>query len=205
VTRKPEPSSLPLHEQLDTLARYYHHLHNEIQRTDLESSFRRKLEDQLLEVRERFDRVLEEWVPNEELREEWREYLHNRRPEPDEPKGIEPLAFQGVTDAGSILQVRGAADEYEVWVDGSLQERIAAQKDLSVASPALQFRWDRKEIEETFNASGDALQALAEFLDTGESPPWEYASELLADGLIDVHLDLTPRGRRVLARVESLT
>src|SRR5439155_1067536 len=128
-------------------------------------SMSRELEDKLLEVRERFDRVLEEWVPDEDLREQWREYIHNRRPEPDGPAGIEPLVFQGVTDAGSVLQVRGQADEYEVRVDGSLQERIAARKDLSADKPVLHFRWDGKEIAETFNASGEALTALAEYRD----------------------------------------
>ena len=142
----------------------------------------------------------DEWVPDEELREQWREYIHNRRPEPDEPVGIEPLAFQGLTDAGSVVQVRGQADEYQVWVDGSLQERIAARKDLSVDKPVLHFRWDNKEIPETFNASEDALNALAAYRDDRDvSPPWEYASELLADGLIDVHFDLTPRGKRAIA------
>ena len=165
-----------------------------------EGSTRRGLEDKLLDVRERFDRLLEEWVPDEELREQWREYIHGRRPEPDEPAGIEPLAFQGVNDAGSVVQVLGQADEYGVWVDGSLQERIAARKDLSVDKPVLRFRWDGKEIAETFNASGNALSALAAFrVDPDAQPPWDDASELLADGLIDVHFDLTPRGKRAIA------
>ena len=199
--RSPEPSTLPLHEELDALVRHYQHLHNEHERKKTEGSQRRELEHKLLEVRERFDRVLDEWVSDEELRGQWREYIHGRRPEPDEPAGIEPLVFQGLTDAGSVLQVRGKADEYQVWVDGSLQERIAARKDLSVTSPNLHFRWDGKEIEETFDASDEALQALADYRDSNGSPPWDSASELLADGLIDVHFDLTPRGRRALARL----
>jgi hypothetical protein len=157
-------------------------------------------------VRERFERLLGEWVQDEELIEEWRLYLRNRVPEPDGPPGIEPLVFQGLTEAGSILEVHGSKDEFQVWVDGTLQERIAAQKDLSVDRPVLHFRWDGKEIEETFNAPGDALRALAEYVvSEGSSPPWEHASQLLADGLIDVHFDLTPRGRRALARVQSRT
>ena len=108
--------------------------------------------------------------------------------------------FQGVTDAGSVVQVRGQPDEYQAWVAGSLQERIAARKDLSVDKPVLHFRWDGKEIAETFNASEEALQALTDYRDSHDaSPPWEYASELLADGLIDVHFDLTPRGKRAIA------
>src|SRR5438094_4444379 len=198
--RSPEASALPLREELAALVHHYQHLHNEVEHEKVEGSTRRELEKQLLETRERFDRLLGEWVPDEELRKQWREYIHNRRPEPDEPAGSEPLAFQGIDDAGSVVQVRGQADEYQVWVDGSLQERIAARKDLSVDKPDLHFRWDRKEIAETFNVSEDALTALARYRDAAnESPPWEYASELLADGLIDVHFDLTPRGRRATA------
>lgn len=194
-----------MHEELDALARHYHHLHNEVERSDPESSTRRKLQDRLSEVRERFDRLLEEWVSDEELKQEWRDYLHTRVPEPDGPPPIEPLVFQGRTDAGSIVEVRGSKDEFGVWVDGSLQERIAAEKDLSVDKPVFHFRWDGKEIEETFGASGEALRALDDYLQTeGAAPPWEYASELLADGLIDVHFDLTPRGRRAHAWIESL-
>jgi hypothetical protein len=200
--RSPEPSRLPLREELLALVHRYQHLHNEVERSNPESSPRRELERKLLDVRERFDRLLDEWVPDEAVRNEWREHIHGRRPAPDEPAGIEPLAFRGVTDAGSIVQVRGQADEYGVWVDDSLQERIGARKDLSVPTPNVHFRWDGKEIAETFNASGEALQALADYLDSRDgSPPWEYASELLADGVIDVHFDLTPRGRRALARL----
>jgi hypothetical protein len=153
-------------------------------------------------VRERVDRLLEEWVPDEELRTEWRAYLHNRVPEPSEPQTIRPLVFQGLTDAGSVVEVRGAKDDFQVWVDGTLQERIGAEKDLSVGKSVLHFRWDGKELEETFSASEEATSALADYLDDPDrgSPPWEYASELLADGLIDVHFDLTARGRRALGK-----
>ena len=198
--RSPEASTIPLREELAALVHHYQHLHNELEHEKPEGSTRRELEDKVLDVREQFDRLLDEWVPDEELREQWREYIHNRRPEPDEPDPIEPLAFQGLTDAGSVVQVRGQADEYKVWVDGSLQERIAARKDLSVDKPILHFRWDNKEIPETFNASEEALNALAAYRDDRDaSPSWEYASELLADGLIDVHFDLTPRGKRAIA------
>jgi hypothetical protein len=149
--------------------------------------------------------VLDEWVQDEELKEEWREYLHNRVPEPDGPPGIEPLAFQGRTYAGSTVELRGSNDEFGVWVDGTLQERIGAEKDLSVGKPVLHFRWDGKELEETFTASQEALRALDVYLDSdGAAPPWEYASELLADGVIDRHFALTPRGRRAQAWFESL-
>src|SRR2546427_7138462 len=81
----PEASALPLREELAALVHHYQHLHNEVEHERPEGSTRRELEDKLLDVRERFDRLLEEWVPDDELREQWREYIHGRRPEPDEP------------------------------------------------------------------------------------------------------------------------
>jgi hypothetical protein len=204
--RPAEPGTLPLRAELETLARYYHHLHNEIERTGLESAARRRFEDELLRIRERFDRRLQEWVADEEVRESWRAYLHGRLKAPDGPPAIEPLLFEGIDDAGSLVQIRGRNDEYDVYVDGALQERIAARKDLASTEPVLRFRLNGHEIEETFDSSSEALDALADFVATRTSPwvsrglpPWEHASELLADGLIDVHFDATPRGRRALA------
>jgi hypothetical protein len=198
-SRRAPVDTLPRREELDALAHYYHHLHNELERRRPAGAVRRQLQDRLLEVRERFDRVLDEWVPDPELRDAWREYLHNRRPEPSGPSAIRPLVFQGRTEAGSIVEIRGRGDELEVIVDGALTERIAAEKDLSVDRPSFRFRLNDKMFEETFSASPEALRALADFLDTSGQPPWEHASELLADGLIDIHFDLTARGRRALA------
>src|SRR6266545_3850116 len=156
---------LPLHEELDALARHYHHLQVEHQNAQPESSNRRRLEEKLLRVRERLERVLEEWVPDGQLREAWRTYLDHHGPE----------------------------------ADGGLIERVAAEKDFSSPEPVVRYRLNENEYDEIFAVSDEALQALAEFLDRGDSPPWEHASELLADGLIDVHFALTPRGHRALA------
>jgi hypothetical protein len=199
-SRRGPVDTLPRREELDALARYYHHVHNELERSRPAGSVRRQLEDRLLEIRKRFDRLLEEWVPEPELRDEWRQYLHNRRPEPSGPPAIRPLVFQGRTDAGSIVEIRGKPDELEVRVDGALLERIAAEKDFSVNRPSFRFRLNDSDVEETFSASPEALRALTDALETGGPPPWEHASELLTDGLIDIHFDLTPRGRRALAR-----
>jgi hypothetical protein len=161
---------------------------------------RRRIEERLLDVRQRFDRLLEEWVPEEELRRVWWEHLHYRAPVPSGPPAIRPLVFYGVTDAGSVLEVRGKKDEeLEVRVDGALTERVVADKDLSSVTPPLSFRVDGIEAHETFTASPEALDALADFLDDGKPPPWDHASELLSDGLIDAHFAVTPRGRRALA------
>ena len=88
----------------------------------------------------------------------------------------------------------------QVRVDGALTERVVAVKDLSSVTPPLTFRVDGIEAHETFTASAEALDALADFLDDDGRPrPWDHASELLADGLIDTLFGVTPHGRRALA------
>jgi hypothetical protein len=192
---------LPRREELEAVVRHYHQLQNEHERASPGSSTRRRLEERLLDLRQRFDRLLEEWVPEDELRREWREHLHNRAPMPSGPPAIRPLLFSGVTDAGSVVEVRGKKDEeLEVRVDGALAARVVAAKDLSSVTPLLRFRVDGIAAHETFTASAEALDALADFLEEdGRPPPWDHASELLADGLIDAHFAVTPRGRRALA------
>jgi hypothetical protein len=180
-TRRAELKALPLREELEALARWYHHLHNELERAHPGGSVRRELEDRLLGVRERFDHVLEEWVDEPELRDAWRAHLHTRVPRPDEPEAIRPLVFQGRSDdTGSVVEVRRA--------DG-LEVRVPAR-----------FRLNGTVFLETFSASPSAVETLREFTESTTTPPWDYASELLADGLIDVHFDLTPRGRRALSQ-----
>ena len=128
------------------------------------------------------------------------DHLANRAPEPSGPPAIRPVVFRGVTEAGSVVEVTGhKGEELEVWVDGTLTERVAAGKDLSSVTPPLVFGADGIEAHESFTASPEALDALADFLDDGKPPPWDYAAELLSDGLIDAHFALTPRGRRALA------
>jgi hypothetical protein len=192
----------PHREVLETLARHYDHLQNEHKRAGLESGVRRRIEDELLRVRERFDRLLDEWVPEDDLRNAWREHLHHRAPEPPGPPAVRPLLFRGRSDAaGTEVEVRGErGDELEVTIDGALLERVAAVKDLSSTLPTFTFRLDGTEFHETFTTSPEAVDALVEFLHEGGSPPWEHALELLADGLIDRHVALMPRGRRALAR-----
>ena len=192
---------LPRREVLQTLARRYHHLQNEHKRSGLESGVRRRIEEQLLDVRERFDRLLEEWVPDSELRQAWREHLHNRVAAPAGPAAIRPLVFRGRSEAGAVVEVRGrGGDELEVEIDGSVVARIAGEKDFTPVIPSFRWRFDGVEFGELFDVSNEALDALADFLRNDESPPWEHAAELLADGLIDTNAGLTPRGRRALSR-----
>jgi hypothetical protein len=188
----------PRREKLDALARRYHQLQVEHQRFKPGNALRRRLEDELLDVRARFERRLDEWIPDEELRRQWLDYLDHHAPEPDGPPGVQPLVFRGRSEAGSEVVVRRRAkDDLEVWVDGSLYERIEGEKDF--ARPIVSFRLKDVRVEEEFPASPEALDALEEFVQSGESPPWSHFLELYADGLVDAQLALTPRGRRALA------
>lgn len=195
----PPSTELPRHELLEALARDYHHLQNEHKRFAPGSGVRRRIEKRLLDARERFDRLLQEWVPEDDLRRAWHDHLHYRAPVPEGPPPIRPLVFRGLSDAGSVVEIRGGNDELDVVIDGSLIERVSGSKDFASTVPPGRFRLDHTEFHETFAASEDALRALERFVAEGGSPPWEHMPELLADGLIDTHADLTPRGRRALA------
>lgn len=194
--------AVPVGEELEALARHYHQLQVEHQNAHPESSVRRRLEDSLLEVRHRFDRSLDEWVPDEEVRGAWRAYLDHHAPRPDEPQVIDPRVFLGRAEvSGTVIEVRRAHDVHEIWADGVLTDRVDADKDFAVTEPGLRYRWNDNDYDEIFAASDEAIAALTDFLDVSDaSPPWDHASELLADGLIDVHFDLTPRGGRALGR-----
>jgi hypothetical protein len=159
---------------------------------------RRRVEVKLRDVRERFDRVLDEWVPDDALARDWREHLHCRTSEPDGPPPIQPLAFTGLSEAGSVAEVREhASGELYVIIDGSPSERLHETPVIS-GRRSLLIRRNRLPFVETFTASPEALRGLAAYVRQDESPPWDSASELLADGLIDAHFALTPRGHRAL-------
>jgi hypothetical protein len=199
--------TFPRRQELQALVRYYRHLQNEHHRAAPESAARRRIEDKLLDVRQQFDRVLEEWVPEEELRRAWQEHIHSRAPEPDGPPEIRPLVFAGRSDVtGSVVEIRGKqGEELEVTVDGAPIERIDADEDFSITVPPARYRLNDNAFLEVFTASPEALRALAEFPGIErQSPPWEYAAELLADGLIDTNFALTPRGRRALATMGAV-
>jgi hypothetical protein len=199
MSRNVIPDDRPLREELETLVRHYHRLQNEHKRAAPESGIRRRLEERLLRVRERFDRVLEEWVPDEELRAEWNDHLHSRAREPHRPQALRALVYRGISEAGSTLEVHNRGDELELWIDGTLVERIVAKKAFEPTDKPARLSIDGFEFYESFAASSEALRALGAFREDGGDPPWEHAAELLADGLINVHFDLTPRGRRALA------
>jgi hypothetical protein len=190
--------------ELERIVAEYHHLRAEHQRAGQESSARRHMEARLEELSRHFERLLEEWVPQERWREAWREHLHGEAPAPPEPTPIPPLLFRGASEAGSVAVVyEGAGGECEVLVDGALVERISAEELKKERRTPLTLRVGGEDFREIFTAPAPALAAArAYFAHPDGEPPWEHAVALAADGLIDRTFALTARGHRALAAAE---
>jgi hypothetical protein len=183
------------------------HVHNEHARASA-TTIRRKLGARLLELEERFERVLTESVPDEALRHLWHEHLHQRAPAPAEPPGVRMILFRGRSEAGSEVVVHEAPGERDaqagdvtVEVDGAVVNQVRGL-DLRHEMEGWVFHTaGTGDFRETVVVSAETLEALRASVENprGE-PPWEHVRELAADGLVDRHFGLTPRGRRVLSR-----
>ena len=192
----------PSRRELELLVVEYRHLRSEHERAGRSGRVRRHLQERLLELSGRLDRLLEVWVAEEETREAWRAHLHHGGRPPAEPGDSPPaLVFRGRSQAGSVAEVRERPDgDCDVYVDGGLVERAELGDDLAHDLPCT-LRLDGFEFKEVFDASREALAAAGEyFARPAGPPPWEQARELVGDGIVDTTFALTPRGRRALAR-----
>lgn len=190
----------PCREELEALVRHYHHVESEHERAHPEGSARHHVGLLMDEDRDRFEHLLAEYVPEETVRVAWRGFLHHRGAEPAGPPAISVLVFKGRSDAGSVAEIRrDRSGVLAVEVDGHRVERLTAEHAPFAEGRRAVFRLDGVEFIEVFDARSAAPRALDGFCASGGRPPWEHASELLADGLIDVNFGLTRRGRRALA------
>jgi hypothetical protein len=73
------------------------HLLEEHQRAHADGRVRRHMETRLLELELRFDELLDEGGPAEELQDAWRAHLHRGRPAPARPAPERQLVFCGVS------------------------------------------------------------------------------------------------------------
>ena len=191
----------PCREELEALVRHYHHVESEHKRAHPQGSVRRHLELRLDHDRRRFEHLLAEYVPDESTRGAWRDFLYHRGGEPSGPPALRPVVFKGRSEAGSVLEARrDPSGELVVEVDGQLVERLEAPPIRTEEGRPPVFSLDGTEFREEFDAGPGALRALRYFRASGGDPPWEDASALLSDGLIDVDFALTARGRRALAQ-----
>jgi hypothetical protein len=191
--------------EIELLVRETQHVHNQHARATADS-VRRKQHARLLELETRFERTLKEEVPDEALRQAWRDHLHLRGPAPSEPQPLPIIVFRGRSEATSEVLVRETASaELRIEVDGALLQRTVARAgglDLRHEGASWLLRIEGLgDFRETFAASPGAIDALRAWTDhpSGE-PPWKEYRELAADGLVDRTFALTPRGRRALGR-----
>lgn len=177
----------------------YRHVAQEHRRHPPRSATRRRLEGKLQGLQDHFERLLDEWVTEPDLRGRWRDFLRGQASAPDEPRLPPPPLFKGKTDAGVAVELRPAATGYEILVDGARVDHSEVPWHLE---PDMHGRVQIGEhaCEEAFDAPPDAVRALDELLAGRAPPPWRWARELIEDGLIDAELALTPRGRRCLDR-----
>jgi hypothetical protein len=190
--------AVPLREELEALAHAYHLVEAELGRLEAADPQRRELEEELLRIHERFERVLEDSVRDDGLGDRWHAHLHLRAAVPDEPSPADTVVFRGASDTGSVVEVRRHGDTLEVRVDGEPAEGLADPEELRTRRPGLTVRVGDTEFHETFEASAPAVHALAEYVETRGKPPWEHTAELLEDGLVDPGFEITPRGRRAI-------
>jgi hypothetical protein len=79
------PGAQPLRAQLEALAARYHQAQDEYVHASTREGARRRLEEQLVDTRKEFERLLDADVADAEVRREWGRHLHYRTPLPAAP------------------------------------------------------------------------------------------------------------------------
>lgn len=190
-------------DELLGVAAEFRHLKNEHARFDPNTSTRRRLEARMAEREERFLSLLARWVPDQQDRHGWWKHFRHGGDPPEEPRVPEQLLFRGVSETGSLVEVRHRADgSHDVYIDGSLMEHARGRMPVALGTPvAGPPTFGEQELVELFDAPEEALEALREYAGApAADPPWHHARALLEDGLIDANFGLTARGRRALER-----
>jgi protein required for attachment to host cells len=193
-------------EPIDLLRRLgdeHHHVEQEHRRLPARSATRRRLAGKLHDLHDHFEHLLGQWVTEPGLRERWREFLRGGGTAPDAPRLRPPPLFKGRTDAGAVVELRPASAGYALFIDGA---RVDHDETPWHLEPDMRGRVQIGDhaCDESFDASQAAVRSLGEFLSGRASPPWQWARELIEDGLIDTELALTPRGRRCLDRARPV-
>lgn len=188
---------------LRTLGDRYRHVEQEHQRQPPHSATRHRIATEMQSIQAHFERLLVEWVADDDLRAQWREFLQGRQPAPDAPRLPPPPLFKGRTDAGAVIEIHPVSDGYDTIVDGARLDHSGVPWHLD---PDMRgsVQIGNHACEETFDAPEPAVRALAEFLAGRAASPWRWARELLEDGLMDTELALTPRGERCLERARPV-
>lgn len=200
-----ETTSVDPKLQLTQLGDEYRHVRDAHEQENAGGATRRRLEQDMHRIVERFERLLERWVHEDELRAAWRSYLYDGADLPDGPELAPPPLFRGRTDAGALIEIYVADDGgYDLLFDGAhvKHHEIPWHLDPELIDPVQIGEWSCHEI---FAAPDRAIAALEEFFASDVPPPWSWVETLYEDGLIDADFGLTPRGARRLSRGKPRT
>lgn len=182
-------------DELRKIASEYRHIQGEHKREGESGSWRRRQGAQLSDLETRFEQILDHWFPDETMRAQWREHLFRAAAEPA-PVHSAPRLYRGRSESGSIMDIfETQGGDWEYIVDGTVAKRSGAGKSMDAL-----VHLGGQTFEEVFDAPAEALEVLRTYVAEQPSggPPWERASELFADGLIDLHFSLTERGQRFI-------
>src|SRR5919198_5729388 len=194
-------------ELLAELGRDYRRVQQNHAREPRESAGRRRMEAEMGRIARRFERALAFWVARDDaLQSAWRKYLYDDGPMPGGPSIDPPPLFRGETETGSRLEIRPAPDGgCDLFTDGARVEHQAVPWSFDPGAGG-SVSVGQFVCRELFEAPAEAVRELARFAanpGAGNEPPWRYARELFADGLIDGEFALTRRGRRLLSRAPA--
>ncbi len=186
------PNTVP-EDELRKITDEYRHIQGEHEREGESGSWRRRQKAQLSDLETRFEQILDRWFQDESIREQWREHLFRAGAEPG-PVHSAPRLYRGQSESGSIMEIcETESGDWEYIVDGTVAKRGPAPKSTDSVVPL-----GGQTFEEVFDAPPAALEVLRAYVAEQPSggPPWEWASQLFADGLIDLNFSLTERGQR---------
>ncbi len=206
VRPAPELAAAPGAERvaLAHLVRAFTHIHGEHGRLAAGALRpRRHLETEMDALAATFERLLGEWIRTSEEQDAWRAALHGHAAIPEGATATAPvshLIFRGRTAQGVDVDVRERADgQVEIDLDGQPSERLVDRLHLTVDAGGWAQIAD-VHAQETFALPARTAQALRRWMRRGGTPPWEHVRSLLAEGLVDEHFAITPRGRRAVER-----
>ncbi len=199
-TRELQGAPAVSEDELAAIVHVYRHLLEEHRRARPHSRTRRKLETRMAHLSESFEVRLSEAPISERERRVWRDRLHADAAQRGASDRVRQVLFRGSSDSGSELLLLPAADgSLEAVIDGVSVVSLDRADELERTEPGFVFALDGGRFRETTAVPSSALAALRRALVTGGRPLAEHVQELIADGLVDRMLNLTPRGRRVLA------
>jgi len=182
-------------DELRRIASDYRHIQGEHEREGESGSWRRRQKAHLSDLETRLEHSLDHWFRDETTRAQWREHFFRAAAEPAPIYDV-PRLYRGRSESGSVVDVlETQSGEREYIIDGTVAERRKAGKSTEAT-----VRLGGQTFQETFDAPAEALEVLRTYIAEQPSggPPWEWASELFANGLIDMNFSLTERGQRFI-------